>query len=193
MTRFAVLDFETTGLSPAEGARPTEIAVVLVEDGHITDRYQSLMNAGVRVPPFIERLTGISNAMLRTAPPLAQVMAEAADFAGDRPLLAHNAAFDRKFWDDALGRIGRQRQQQFHCSLLMARRLYAQAPSHKLEMLARHLGLPVSGQFHRALADAEVTAHLLLHMREQLRQRLAVAEIDEAQWLKVQKMKIGSW
>lgn len=193
MTRFAVLDFETTGLSPAEGARPTEIAVVLVEDGRITARFQSLMNAGVRVPPFIERLTGISNAMLRTAPPLAEVMAQAAEFAGERPLLAHNAAFDRKFWDDALARIGRQRRQEFHCSLLLARRLYAQAPGHKLEALARHLDLPVAGQFHRALADAEVTAHLLLHMRAQLCQRFGVAEVSEAQWLQVQRMKIGSW
>ncbi|HLA31325.1 MAG TPA: exonuclease domain-containing protein, partial [Pseudomonas sp.] len=62
----AVLDFETTGLSPAQQARATEIGVVIVEGGQIVARYQSLMNSGTRVPPFIEQLTGISNAMLRT-------------------------------------------------------------------------------------------------------------------------------
>ncbi len=70
----AVLDFETTGMSPAQQARATEIGVVIVEGGQIVARYQSLMNSGAWVPPFIEQLTGISNAMLRTAPPAAQVM-----------------------------------------------------------------------------------------------------------------------
>jgi DNA polymerase III epsilon subunit-like protein len=65
----AVIDFETTGLSPAHGERATEIAAVLVREGRIVDRYQSLMNAGRRVPPFIEALTGISTAMFRQVPP----------------------------------------------------------------------------------------------------------------------------
>ena len=76
----AVIDFETTGLSPAQGDRATEIAVVLLENGRVVDRYQSLMNAGVRIPAFIEALTGISNAMIRQAPLAANVMREVADF-----------------------------------------------------------------------------------------------------------------
>ena len=70
----AVIDFETTGMSPAQGARATEIAVVLVEDGQIVGRFQSLMNSGAWVPPFIEQLTGISNAMLTAAPPARAVI-----------------------------------------------------------------------------------------------------------------------
>ena len=61
----AVIDFETTGLSPAQGDRATEIAAVLLKDGIIVDRYQSLMNSGAWVPSFIEALTGISNDMVR--------------------------------------------------------------------------------------------------------------------------------
>ena len=57
--RIAVIDFETTGMSPAQGARPTEIGVAMIEGGRIVARYQSLMNAGAWVPPFIEQLTGI--------------------------------------------------------------------------------------------------------------------------------------
>ena len=77
MGRIAVIDFETTGMSPDFGDRPTEVAIVLVEDGRIVDRYQSLMNAGVRVSSFITQLTGITNAMVASAPPAAQVMREA--------------------------------------------------------------------------------------------------------------------
>ena len=95
----AVIDFETTGLSPAMGDRATEIAAVILEDGKVVDRYQSLMNAGRRIPAFIENLTGISDAMVRTAPTAATVMREVADFVGAYPLLAHNASFDCKFWD----------------------------------------------------------------------------------------------
>ena len=69
MQTLAVIDFETTGISPGQGARATEVAIVLVQDGRIVDRYQSLVNAGVYVPPFITQLTGISNAMVAAAPP----------------------------------------------------------------------------------------------------------------------------
>ncbi len=94
METIAVIDFETTGLAPAQGDRATEIAVVLVRDDKIVDRYQSLINAGRGIPPFIEHLTGITNAMVRDAPPAKQVMAEVADFVGTLPMVAHNANFD---------------------------------------------------------------------------------------------------
>ncbi|MBU0806969.1 3'-5' exonuclease [Pseudomonas sp. MIL19] len=174
----AVLDFETTGMSPAQQARATEIGVVIVEGGQIVARYQSLMNSGAWVPPFIEQLTGISNAMLRTAPPAAQVMQEVAAFVGDRPLLAHNASFDQKFWDAELALIRRQRVQPFACSLLLSRRLLPMAPSHKLGNLNRWAGLPDTGQAHRALADAEMAANLTCFMAALLRERHGIADIS---------------
>ena len=91
MSRIAVIDFETTGISPAEGARPTEVAIVLVENGQFVDRYQSLMNPGVPIPFFIQQLTGITNAMVKAAPPVAKVMKEAADFVGNTPLLIRSS------------------------------------------------------------------------------------------------------
>ncbi|MDG9927733.1 MULTISPECIES: 3'-5' exonuclease [unclassified Pseudomonas] len=162
--RIAVIDFETTGMSPAQGARPTEVGAAMIEGGRIVARYQSLMNAGAWVPPFIEQLTGISNAMVRRAPPVAEVMAEVAGFVGDAPLLAHNAAFDAKFWDAELGLLGRRRARDFACSLLLSRRLLPEAPSHALGNLNRWAGLPDTGQAHRALADAEMAANLALHL-----------------------------
>mgnify|MGYP000846125346 FL=1 len=174
----AVIDFETTGLSPAQGDRATEIAAVLVENGKVVDRYQSLMNAGVRIPSFIEALTGISDAMIRSAPPVAEVMREVSDFVGDYPLVAHNASFDSRFWDAELARIQRARRQDFVCSLLLSRRIFPLAPSHKLGALVEYAKLPVAGRYHRALADAEMAASLLLRLEDELRLRHKVRDVS---------------
>ncbi|GIZ11540.1 PolC-type DNA polymerase III [Pseudomonas sp. NCCP-436] len=173
MESIAVIDFETTGVSVSRD-RATEIGVVIIEDGGIVERYQSLMNGGVRIPPFIEQLTGISNAMLADAPPSNVVMQEVADFIGERPLLAHNAAFDQRFWDAELARLRRRRVQPFACSLLLSRRLLPEAPSHKLGSLNVWAGLPDAGRAHRALADAEMAANLTLHLQRLLRERYGI-------------------
>jgi DNA polymerase-3 subunit epsilon len=186
--RIAVIDFETTGMSPGQNCRATEIAVVLVEDGRIVARYQNLMNSGAYVPPFIESLTGISNAMLRSAPPAAQVMAEVAEFVGSTPLVAHNASFDQKFWDAELALINRQRVQEFACSMLLARRLLPQAPNHKLGTLNAWAKLPHTGQAHRAMADAEMAANLMLFMHEVLRQHHGLHGVSHQQLCRLQKV-----
>jgi len=194
LERIAVIDFETTGISPGTGCRATEIAAVLVEDGRVVGRYQSLMNAGVRVPAFIEALTGISTAMLRAAPPAATVMAEVADFIGDAPLVAHNASFDQKFWDAELALIGRERRQPFACSLLLARRLLPDAPNHKLGTLTRWAGLPATGQAHRALADAEMAANLLGHLHGRLTGHYGLTQVSHRLLCELQKVpaaKVG--
>lgn len=171
METVAVIDFETTGLSPTQGDRATEIAVVVLCDGEVVDRYHSLMNAGVRIPAFIESYTGITNAMIKKAPSAAEVMQQAADFVGDIPLIAHNASFDQRFWDAELARIGLGRSQAFACSMLVARRVFPDAPSHKLGELVSYASLPVTGLFHRALADAEMTASLVTRMEEEICRR----------------------
>uniref|UniRef100_Q47GA1 DNA polymerase III, epsilon subunit n=1 Tax=Dechloromonas aromatica (strain RCB) TaxID=159087 RepID=Q47GA1_DECAR len=182
----AVIDFETTGLSPAQGDRATEIAAVILENGKVVDRYQSLMNAGVRIPSFIEQLTGISNAMIRSAPPAAQVMREVSDFVGDIPLVAHNASFDCKFWDAEVARINLQRCQEFACSLLLARRLMPLAPSHKLGALIEFAKLPVAGRAHRALADAEMAASLLAYLAGELRSKHGIQQVTHELLRKIQ-------
>ncbi|MBT8765344.1 3'-5' exonuclease [Metapseudomonas boanensis] len=188
MEPIAVIDFETTGITPGDHCRATEIGVVILEGGRIVDRYQSLMNAGVRVPSFIEGLTGITNAMLREAPPIAQVMGEAADFVGDLPLLAHNASFDQKFWDSELARLGRSRRQAFACSLLLARRLLPEAPNHKLGTLNSWARLPNTGKAHRALADAEMAANLTLLLAERLHDQHGIAEVSHGLFCSLQKV-----
>lgn len=178
METLAVIDFETTGMSPGHGDRATEIAAVLVRDGRIVGHYQSLMNTGAYIPPFIEELTGISNDMVRQAPPAAEVMREVAEFVGGHPLVAHNASFDRKFWDAELARVCLTGGQAFACSMLISRRVYPEAPNHKLGTLVEYARVPVAGRFHRALADAEMTANLLLRMEEELKRRYPLHEVS---------------
>jgi DNA polymerase-3 subunit epsilon len=182
---YAVIDFETTGLSPAHGARPTEIAVVRVRGGEIVDRFQSLMNPGVPIPWDIQQFTGITDAMVRRAPPVREVMAEAVRFAGGDPIVAHNASFDRKFWD-AEAALPDGRPSTFLCSLLLARRLFPHAPNHKLGTLVATLRLPSSGRFHRALADAECTAHLFIRLQDEVRRVFDLEDCDCGLLLKMQ-------
>lgn len=178
MKPVAVIDFETTGISPEQGARATEVAIVLVEQGRIVDRFQSLMNAGAHIPAFITQLTGISNAMVRAAPDVGEVMRQASGFVGDAPMVAHNASFDRKFWMGELSRLGLPAPQPFACTMLLSRRLYPQAPNHKLGTLVDYHHLPRTGAAHRALADAEMAAELLLRIQQDLQRRHDVAEVD---------------
>lgn len=180
MSCIAVIDFETTGLSPAMGDRATEVAIVLVENGCVVDRFQSLMNAGLHIPAFITSLTGISNAMVAAAPDAATVMLDATRFVGNAPMVAHNASFDRKFWQAELARAGAAAAQPFACTMLVARRLYPQAPSHKLGMLVDYHHLPRAGRAHRALADAEMAAALLGQIQHDLRTRHGVSRPDHA-------------
>ena len=140
--RMAVIDFETTGISPSMGDRATEVAIVLTEGGRVVDRFQSLMNAGVYMSSFITQLTGITNAMVQAAPPAEQVMADAARFVGDTPMVAHNASFDQRYWMAELARAGLAAPQPFACTVLLSRRLNPEAPSHKLGALIERYHLP---------------------------------------------------
>jgi DNA polymerase-3 subunit epsilon len=187
-----VLDFETTGLSPNQGDRAIEIGAVRLEQGVITARFQRLMNPGRSIDRFIENYTGITNAMLRKAAPCAEVMAEFADFIGGYDLVAHNAAFDQRFLDAELQRIQRRYSGSFACSMLAARRLYPAAPSHKLGTLVKYKALPNNCVFHRALADAEMTAHLWLAMLEDIKQDHALADVAFGLMQRLTKVSKGS-
>ena len=187
MPTIAVIDFETTGMSPSLGDRATEVAIVLMRDGRVVDRFQSLMNAGVRIPVFITQLTGITNAMVAAAPAAAQVMREASRFVGGAPMVAHNAAFDRKFWVDELTRAGQPAPQPFVCAVLLSRRLYPQAPNHKLGSLVDFHHLPRTGAAHRALADANMAAALLGQIQRDLQERHGIVNPDHALLMALQR------
>ncbi|MGL4368635.1 MAG: 3'-5' exonuclease, partial [Spirochaetota bacterium] len=159
-----VLDFETTGLSPDCGARAIEIGAVMIENDRVVDRFQSLMNPGIRISSFIEDYTGITNAMIRSAPAAEEVMSDFSVFIDGCSLVAHNASFDSRFLDAELDRIGMKRENEFACSMRVSRRLYQDAPDHKLATLVRFKNLQTTGVYHRALSDAEMTGSLWVRM-----------------------------
>jgi DNA polymerase-3 subunit epsilon len=172
-----VLDFETTGMSPDYGDRAIEVGAVRLEQGQVTGRFQALMNPGRHINGFIEGLTGITNDMVSDAPGCESVMDEFADFIDGYHLVAHNASFDRRFLDAELRRIGRDYSGEFACSMLAARRVYPDAPNHRLGTLVEYRNIPTDGTFHRALADAEMTAGLWVSMLDELHGRYALESI----------------
>jgi DNA polymerase-3 subunit epsilon len=189
MSLVGVIDFETTGLSPAMGDRATEIAIVLLEGTRVVGRFQSLMNAGVRISAFIEQYTGISNAMVQAAPPAAEVMGDALRFVQGVPLVAHNASFDQRFWAAEMARLGPDARSDhaFACTMLLSRRLYPQAGSYRLQSLAAFHALPPAGRAHRALADAEIAAALLSRIREDIQREYRVDAAPHDLLVKLQR------
>jgi DNA polymerase-3 subunit epsilon len=173
-----MLDFETTGLSPEMGDRITEVAALRIVGGEITERYVSLVNCGVRIPPFITALTGITQEMVDGAPPAGRVVPELLDFIGGDVLSAHNASFDEKFLKAEGARHGRATAHAgLVCSLKLARRLYPGLASYKLGQLSRQLGIAFRGSAHRAEADAEVAAEVLLHAARHLGRTCGVERV----------------
>jgi DNA polymerase-3 subunit epsilon len=191
-----VLDFETSGVSPDRGDRAIEIGAVKLCEGQVVDRFQSLMNPGLRINSFIENYTGITNQMVQSAPNAGVVMREFAEFIANTPLVAHNASFDKRFLLSEFDRIDLQCKQDFGCSMLTSRRIYPDAPNHKLETLVRYKNIHTDGTFHRALADAEMTAHLWVAMSADLRSSYGFEEIPFAlmrDLAKVPKSQVGNF
>jgi DNA polymerase III subunit epsilon len=187
METVAVLDFETTGLSPACGDRPTEIAIALVRGGEIVDRFQSLMNPGRRIPFEVTALTGITNEMVARAAPVAKVMREAAQFVGCMPIVAHNASFDSRFWKAELDHLSIPSVASFACTMLLSRRLYPRFPNHRLGTLVDMLDLPRAGRAHRAMADAEMTSHLWCRIARDVVDGYGVVGVGHAMLTRVQR------
>ena len=172
-----VIDFETTGLSPHYGDRTIEVGAVHVANNRIVDQYQSLMNPEVRISNFIADYTGITNKMLSKAPKIKEVMEQLRSFIGHLPLVAHNASFDSRFLDSEMDRLNHKRDNEFACSMLTARRLYPDAPNHKLETLVQYKRIVTDGTHHRALADATMTAHLWINMITDIKEMYELPEV----------------
>jgi DNA polymerase III subunit epsilon len=173
-----MLDFETTGLSPGAGGRITEVAALRIVDGRITDRFVTLVNCHEYVPFYITQLTGITQAMVDSAPCVSKVVPELLRFIGSDTLAAHNASFDEKFLVAESRNLGLAPQHDgLVCSLKLSRRIFPGLSSYKLGLLSSSLGIRFKGTAHRAEADADVSARLLLHIGDHLAQTYGVERI----------------
>lgn len=172
-----VFDFETTGMSPERGDRVIEVGAVRLQQGRVAAEFQSLINPGVPLDPYISDLTGICDDMLADAPAASGVIKAFRDFIGSSPLVAHNASFDQRFLVSELNRYYQPAPPAVGCSMLAARRVFPNAPNHKLGTLVNYLDIPAASRFHRALDDAKMTANLWYLMEKTLCERFGFTEV----------------
>ena len=161
---YAVVDVETTGGSPEQGHRITEIAVVRVSGGRIVEQFDTLVNPRRPIPGFITRLTGITDAMVRDKEPFAAHSARVAALLEGSVFVAHNVAFDWRFVSSELAIGGNQRMEGRRlCTVRLARKLLPQLRRRSLGDVC-HLYAIDNAARHRALGDAEATAKVLLRL-----------------------------
>jgi len=152
--RIAVIDLETTGTA-ATSDGITEIGIVRIEAGRVVEEWSSLVNPKVPIPPEIQALTGITDAMVRGAPTFAE-LAESVRVRLDGHLfVAHNARFDYGFIKNAFRRLGTLFSAEVLCTVRLSRKLYPQYAQHSLDSLVARHQLSAEGR-HRALGDARL-------------------------------------
>jgi DNA polymerase III epsilon subunit family exonuclease len=170
MTHYVVCDLETTGLSKNRHGI-TEIAAVRWDGEKEVERFHTLVNPERHIPTMIERLTGISNAMVADAPVMRYALGDFFDFLGDDPLVAHNSTFDVWFLaHHGHVEVGHVFHNDAICTRKLANRLLPELPSKRLEMLCQHFGIQ-NMRAHRAMADVEVTVHIFEQFVQMLQQR----------------------
>ena len=156
---YVMLDLETTGGS-AEHDRITEVAAVRMEQGVEVERWSSLVNPGVPIPPFIQKLTGITDAMVQNAPSFEAVAPTLLALLEGAVFVAHNVRFDYGFVVKALERIGISYKAKTFCTVRFSRRLYPQYKGHGLDALLQRHGLQTAAR-HRAMGDVDTVLAFL--------------------------------
>ncbi len=155
----AIVDLETTGAHPAWD-RVTEIAVLEIAQGEVLSEWSTLVNPGTSIPPAIQALTGISNAMVAGAPDFEDLAANLYERLEGRIFVAHNARFDYGFLRHAFERAGMRFQARTLCTVKLSRRLYPAHARHNLDSLIDRHQLRCDAR-HRALGDARAVWQFL--------------------------------
>ncbi len=169
-----ILDLETTGMLAAE-ERITEIGLVEVDKGELVDSWSQLVNPEKSIPPFIESITGISDAMVRHAPTFAELAPALYARLQGKLLVAHNARFDYGFLRSEFERVDLAYEARVLCTVKLSRKLYPEQRRHNLDSLIQRHELSCSVR-HRALGDAEVLWQFLQKIQVELdAERIAAA------------------
>jgi DNA polymerase-3 subunit epsilon len=160
--KFIVVDVETSGMSINSGGRVIEIGAVAMEQGRIVAELATLIDTGAPISYGAFLVHGISMDMLTGSPAPEAAWPYFLEFAGDAPLVAHNAPFDSAFIKNELARLGMSMKNHWHCTVRLARKKLPHLPNHRLDTVYCHLfgALPSDVQRHRALDDARLTARV---------------------------------
>ncbi|RZA15724.1 MAG: hypothetical protein EOP10_25860 [Proteobacteria bacterium] len=168
---FIAFDIETTGGNPEKNGI-TEIFALRYKDGKIHDTFYSMVNPGVPIPPIVRRMTGITDKMVRDAPPIKAIMPDFIKFIADDVLVSHNTIGDMKFLRyfaevECAHEIGNY----FLCTHLLVEKLAPTAPDKSLKGLATHFTLPGDARLHRAEADAYLTLELFKILLQKMQEK----------------------
>jgi len=155
---FAVTDLETTGGS-TKSTKITEIAIYLTDGESIIDEYSSLINPEQNIPPFITRLTGITDEMVQGAPRFFEVAKEIIEFIGDAVFVAHNVGFDYKVLRSEYLTLGYDFRKEHLCTVRSTRYMIPGHASYSLGKITNDLNIQIENR-HRAAGDALATAKL---------------------------------
>jgi DNA polymerase-3 subunit epsilon len=155
---YAIIDIETTGGQFNEEGI-TEIAIYKYDGYEIIDQFISLINPEKTIQPFVVKLTGINNAMLRSAPKFYEIAKRIIEITEDCILVAHNTSFDYRILRTEFNRLGYDFVKPTLCTVELSKKLIPEQPSYSLGKLVRALGIPMSDR-HRASGDALATVKL---------------------------------
>ncbi len=175
---FIVFDIETTGGNPERNGI-TEICALKIRDGQIVDRFYSLVNPMISIPPIVRRMTGITNQMVAEAPVIHEIFPDFIDFIADHILVSHNTIGDLIFLRYFAKETVKQDLNNFFlCTHLLVEKLCPEAPDKSLKGLSRHFNLS-GDSFHRAEADAVQTWELFKVLERKLRDR-GISKVEQA-------------
>lgn len=155
---YAILDIETTGGQYNEEGI-TEIAIYKFDGHEVVDQFISLVNPEIPIQPFVVKLTGINNAMLRSAPKFYEVAKRIIEITEGCIVVAHNASFDYRILQTEFRRLGFKFQKPTLCTVELSKKLLPGHASYSLGKLVRALGIPMADR-HRASGDAMATVKL---------------------------------
>jgi len=175
---FCVVDVETTGMSP-KSDRIIEIGLVKIKDLKIEETFQAFINPGIKIPPFITKLTGINDTDVNDAPFFEDIIFKLNSFIGESILVSHNIPFDSSF---LRYEYKRARENFINnstlCTLKLARKIYPTLPSKSLSAVIKHLNIKHKN-VHRALGDSLVTAQALIKMIEELELKFDIITLND--------------
>jgi len=155
---YAIVDIETTG-SYAANNGITELAIVLHDGNKITDRYETLINPLVPIPPYIQVLTGIHSGMLNDAPVFSEIADHVYELLKNAVFVAHHVNFDYSFIKHQLESCGYELDTKKLCTVRLSRKVFPGLSGYSLGKLCRDLDIPILNR-HRAGGDADATAIL---------------------------------
>ncbi len=159
---FAIIDVETTGIN-GKSSKITEIAIYKHDGNKIVDQFTTLINPQERLTPFIMRLTGITDEMLKDAPKFYEVAKQIVQFTEHCTFVAHNVAFDYAMVRSEFSRLGYNYLRPRLCTIKLAQKLFPGLPKYNLKSLCQHFGIELDNH-HRASADAYATTKIFEHL-----------------------------